>query len=371
MALFLNILKMIGIILLCILALLLVLLLLALFCPAVYRIRGEKQDKLLLHARISWLFPLIYGKIKYEGQLSCILYLLGIPVYDVLGEKPLKSKKTEKNKKEKKKQKGKKKENKAAKKGKGSKREENRDEKRKEDIENTENTEKKVIRTQEEQEKSTLSARKQEAYAGSGKQKTVMEGKTQEPQESGVLENPEMAEKHDEEEKPSMLQKLIHPIKEFFQKVKLFFQKVFEKVRNIKYTILNMKEKLENLKETIYWYKEVLEREESRRAITKGKQNALKFLKHVSPKKVKGNILFGFGDPGTTGEVLGFISMFYPLFGNHITVIPDFERTIFQGDFYVKGRIRAFNLLKFGWSIFFDKDIKNLYNILTGGKNHE
>lgn len=346
MALFLNILKFIGIVLLCILAILFVLLLLALFFPAVYRIKGEKQDKLLLHARISWFFPLIYGNIKYEGQLSCILYLLGIPVYDVLGGKPAKGKKAKKDKKkkkEKKKQKGNKKENKDFKRRKGSK----RDEKRKEIIKDTENIEEKGIRNQEELEKSTLPSKSQEIYAGSGKQKNIME------------------------EKSSIFQKLIRPIKEFFQKVKLFFQKVFEKVRNIKYTILNMKEKLENLKETIYWYKEVLEREESGRAIKKGKQQILKFLNHVKPKKVKGNILFGFGDPGTTGEVLGFISMFYPLFGNHITVIPDFERTIFQGDFYVSGRMRALNLLRFGWSVFFDKDIKNLYNILTGGKNHE
>lgn len=362
MALFLNILKIIGIILLCILALLLVLLLLALFCPAVYRIKGEKQDKLLLHARISWLFPLIYGNIKYEGQLSCILYLLGIPVYDVLGEKPVKSKKTEKErkkekkKKEKRKQKGKRKEDNAAKKRKGSKRAEKKKENNTEnhiknirDIEDVENA------GRENQEKQS-----REAYSDIRRQKTVMEEKTEGPRETDILENPEMADKHDEEEKPSI-----------FQKVKLFFQKIFEKVRNIKYTILNMKEKLENLKETVYWYKEVLEREESGRAITKGKKQLLKFLNHVKPKKVKGNVLFGFGDPGTTGEVLGFISMFYPLFGNHITVTPDFERTIFQGDFYIKGRMRAFNLLRFGWSVFFDKDIKNLYNILTGGKNHE
>ncbi len=368
MALFLNILKIIGIILLCILALLLVLLLLALFCPAVYRIKGEKQDKLLLHARISWLFPLIYGNIKYEGKLSCILYLLGIPVYDVLGEKSPKGKKTEKDgKKEKKKQKGKRKEDNAAKKRKGSqgaeKKKDNNSENNINNIRDIEDVENAGRQNQEEQSR--------EAYSDIVRQKTVMEEKNEEPRKVNILENPEMADKHHEEEKPSIFQKLIQPIKEFFQKVKLFFQKIFEKVRNIKYTILNMKEKLENLKETVYWYKEVLEREESKRAITKGKQQLLKFLNHVKPKKVKGNVLFGFEDPGTTGEVLGFISMFYPLFGNHITVTPDFERTIFQGDFYIKGRIRAFNLLRFGWSIFFDKDIKNLYNILTGGKNHE
>ena len=322
MALFLTILKIIGIILVCLLVVLLVLLLLVLFCPAVYRIKGEKQERLLIHGRISWLFPLIYGKIKYEEKLSCILYLLGIPVYDVLGGKTVKDERPHKKKKKRKK----------------------------------------------ETKKADKKEKKQEEYTSMARRTTFPEEIPQEPDDS---EEMEALENRDGEEKVSVFQKIVWSIKRFFQKVKLFFQKVFEKVRNIKYTILNIKEKLENLKETISWYKEVLEREESRRAITKGRQQILKFLKHISPKKVKGNILFGFGDPGATGEALGFISMFYPLFGNHITIIPDFERTIFQGDFYVKGRIRAFNLLKFGWSILFDKDIKNLYNILTGGKDHE
>lgn len=349
MALFLTILKIIGIILLCLLVFLLVLFLLALFCPAVYRIKGEKQERLLIHGRISWLFPLIYGKIKYEEKLSCILYLLGIPVYDVLGGKTVKDEKPHKKKKKRKKET--KKADKKEKKPKAKKQED-----------------KKELEKQEEQEKSTLSSEKQEEYASMTRRTTFPEEMPQEPDDS---EEMEALENRDGEEKVSVFRKIVWSIKGFFQKVKLFFQKVFEKVRNIKYTILNIKEKLENLKETIYWYKEVLEREESRRAITKGRQQILKFLKHISPKKVKGNILFGFGDPGATGEALGFISMFYPLFGNHITIIPDFERTIFQGDLYVKGRIRAFNLLKFGWSILFDKDIKNLYNILTGGKDHE
>lgn len=349
MALFLTILKIIGIILLCLLAFLLVLFLLALFCPAVYRIKGEKQESLFFHMRISWLFPLLYGQIKYEEKLSCMLYLLGIPVYNLLGEKSKKDEKPQKKKKRKKQ-------------------------------ETKKNTGKKKRAEEKRAEEKKTDGKiqgEQEAYTDPATQQTFVKeilqklGASDNSDGADNLEEKEPAKDREGEAKISVFQKAVRSIKEFFQKVKLFFQKVFEKVRNIKYTILNMKKKLENLKETIYWYKEVLEREESRRAITKGKQQILKFLKHIRPKKLKGNILFGFGDPGATGEALGFISMFYPLFGNHITIIPDFERTIFQGDFYVKGRIRAFNLLKFGWSIMFDKDIKNLYNILTGGKDHE
>lgn len=330
MALFLTILKIIGIVLLVILVLLLAALLLVLFCPVAYRVKGEKRERLLLHMRISWLFPFLYGNLKYEEGLSCIVYLLGIPVYDVLGRKEEKNEKQEKKRKKSKKRK-----------------------KNKKHI-----------------EKKELSARSMEPDRSTAYVPDIppYEEPRTAPEESYESDS---FKEQPQEEKISFLGKWIKSIKEFFQKVKLFFQKVFEKVRNIKYTILSIKEKLENIKETISWYKEVLEREESRRAIAKGKQQIFQFLKHIAPKRVSGNIVFGFLDPGTTGEVLGFISMFYPIFGNHITVIPDFEQTIFQGDFFIKGRIRAFNLLKIGWSVLFDKDIKKLYNILTGGKDHE
>lgn len=337
MALFLTILKIIGIVLLVILVVLLAALLLVLFCPVAYRVKGEKRERLLLHMRVSWLFPFLYGKLKYEEGLSCILYLAGIPVYDVFGRKGAKIEKQEKKRKKNKRRK---------------------------------KNQKKEYTKEEHATKKELSARSMEPDRPTAYVPDIpsCEEPRTTPEES---DEPDRSKEQPQEETISFLGKLIKSIKEFFQKGKLFFQKVFEKVRNIKYTILNIKEKLEHIKETIYWYKEVLEREESRRAIAKGKQQILRFLKHIAPKKVSGNIVFGFGDPGTTGEVLGFISMFYPLFGNHITVIPDFEQTIFWGDFFIKGRIRVFNLLKIGWSVLFDKDIKKLYNILTGGKDHE
>ena len=86
--------------LLVILIVLLVLLLLVLFSPIVYKAKGVKQEQINIKARISWLFPLIYGKIHYdeekEQKFSCIFYLLGIPVYDALAEKKTKKEKEKK-----------------------------------------------------------------------------------------------------------------------------------------------------------------------------------------------------------------------------------------------------------------------------------
>ncbi|MBQ7067182.1 MAG: DUF2953 domain-containing protein [Lachnospiraceae bacterium] len=331
MAVLLNILKIIGIVLLVILIVLLVLLLLVLFAPIVYRAKGEKQEQIRLKARISWLFPLIYGKIHYdeekEQKFSCIFYLLGIPVYDALAEKKPKEQKEKKANKEKsqKKQTGKKK-------------------------------------TDGEKQENTTEAKK------------VLSEQTSINTDENTedLNHWEDLEKLEEQpEELNVFARFIQKIKKFFIKIKLFFEKLFEKIKNIKYTVLNVKEKLENIQKTVCWYIEVLNREESKRAISKCKTQLSKFFKHIKPQKIKGNVIFGFEDPATTGEVLAYISMFYPIYGNHINIVPVFNENILKGDFYVKGRIRVFTVLKIGWSILFDKEVRKLYNILTGGMKNE
>lgn len=166
---------------------------------------------------------------------------------------------------------------------------------------------------------------------------------------------------------------------DFGSKIRLFIKKIFEIVKNIKYTIIKwkksvlaFKEKILQIKATKDWYVEVFSREESKRALQKGKDILVKILKHIAPKKGSGKIEFGFEDPATTGEVLGIISMFYAFYGNHIVIIPNFENiNMFEADFYIKGRIRVFFLLKCAWIVFFDKDIRQLYETLTGGRSSE
>ena len=148
---------------------------------------------------------------------------------------------------------------------------------------------------------------------------------------------------------------------------------------DIKYAIIKwkkrglaFKEKILQIKATKDWYVEVFSREESKRAIQKGKNILARVFKHIAPKKGSGKIEFGFEDPATTGEVLGIISMFYAFYGNHIDVIPNFKNTnMLEADFYIKGRIRVFFLLKCAWIVFFDQDIRQLYQTLTGGRSSE
>ena len=85
MIVFLNILKIIGIILLCILGLLLLLLILILFVPIRYRLKADRKLKadtpVRAEAKITWLMHLISAAYQYPKAPYLKVRILGIPVY--------------------------------------------------------------------------------------------------------------------------------------------------------------------------------------------------------------------------------------------------------------------------------------------------
>lgn len=69
-------------------------------------------------------------------------------------------------------------------------------------------------------------------------------------------------------------------------------------------------------------------------------------ITHIKPKKIKGNILFGFDDPANTGELLGVIGTLFPILPEDLIIIPDFTQSIFKGWVDAKGRVFGFYILK-------------------------
>ena len=67
-------------------------------------------------------------------------------------------------------------------------------------------------------------------------------------------------------------------------------------------------------------------------------------LKTIKPKKSKGYIHFGLNSPADTGDMLGKISAFYPLYGKWLNINPDFDYKVIEGDLNIKGRIRLYHV---------------------------
>jgi hypothetical protein len=87
-----------------------------------------------------------------------------------------------------------------------------------------------------------------------------------------------------------------------------------------------------------------------------------KLLKHILPTRLKSKIIFGTGDPCSTGQALGAMSILYSFYGDKISITPDFEHSIFEGKHLAKGRIRLVTILIIVVKLIYDKRFKQLKN---------
>jgi hypothetical protein len=87
-----------------------------------------------------------------------------------------------------------------------------------------------------------------------------------------------------------------------------------------------------------------------------------KLLKHIMPTKLKSKLTFGTGDPCSTGQALGAMSILYSFYGDRIQITPDFERNILEGEHFARGRIRLVTILIIVVKLIFDKRFKQLKN---------
>ncbi len=90
------------------------------------------------------------------------------------------------------------------------------------------------------------------------------------------------------------------------------------------------------------------------------KKRVIKIVRHILPRKLKGSIRFGTGDPCSTGKILGAAAMMYPIYGGHISVEPVFEEKALEFDLYLRGRIRVITVLLPALMTYWSRDFKYL-----------
>ena len=169
------------------------------------------------------------------------------------------------------------------------------------------------------------------------------------PETSGVLE-----EETKQPEKESIWVRVKTKLKEFRNKIKAFF-------RNIKYTFGKICDKIKVLLEQKEMIVEFIEDEGHRQACVRLKKEAVRLLKFLRPKKFVLKTKFGFEDPCHTGQALAALSVIYPFLGGEVSVEPDFEKRILQGELLIKGKIRGVFGLIAVWNLFWDKNVRRLY----------
>ncbi len=313
LAVVLTVLKIIGIILLCLLLAILVIIGLLLFVPVRYRGSGYYHEDYAVKGRISWLFHLISIKLllQKEQDLQLVVRVLGIPVYDMQKKKNKAAKKDEKKSKDKNKNKNEKKAKKAAK-------------------------------------------QKHEAAHD----------------EEIQIVKPPVPHRPGTEEQKSVLSETVNPDREkhktydFVNKCRILWEKCKQSILNIRYTITRICDKIKTIKDNITYYMELLQEENTKLAFAACKKELLRIWKDIKPKRFKVNVLLGMEDPATTGQIVGYCAMLYPLHQGNITVVPEFEDKVFQFDFSLKGKMTVYVYLIVAYTIFFNKNIMHLKKCL-------
>ena len=337
----LMILKIIGIIILSVLGLLLLGLLVVLFMPVIYRIKASKHDEDMQgFAKVSWLFVSAKASMDNKNKkFELMIRIFGIPleVFQKIGRAICKVCKRVMSIFRKK--------------------------KKSEIADQVRNDEGKARGDEKNNsvgesldppaQKSPNEANSTEASLDPPAQKSPNEANS--TGESLDLLAQKSSNETNNEDADTSKEGLWNRLKAISIKIYYFPQWLYEQVRKIWLTISEFCGKIKQWRD--FFCGNAFKRA-VRFVLNKG--GAL--IKHIMPRKITGNVTYGLEDPATTGQILAVLSVVIPMYKGKFQVVPMFNQKILEGDIYIKGHILGFTLVKIAWSVYRNKDVKEVIN---------
>ena len=316
-------LKLIGIVLLVILGLIVLILVIVLLTPIRYRIGASKYQTIQAEGKVTWLFRLIEMVFKLdtgaeEGKrLHLSFRIAWLKLYDNQKpkEKRIKQKKTRKTK----------------------------------------------LKPESKQSEKVIQAAKSEQP----------EVKVQ------PIKTEQATEMKNEMPKAVHPEKILRLAKNAANKILSLIRGVFSlicSILSIPSKIMDGLEKLEN------FFTKLREKKEAFLAFYNEAHNhqwftafwhrLKKLLLKILPRADRLYLHFGFEDPATTGQVLGGLSILYPICGEKMELCPEFNEEILEGEVKCHGRIRPVSLVIFAVKSFLNKQffsmVKQFKGLLKG-----
>lgn len=316
MTVILMILRIVGIALLVILGLLLAVVLAVMFVPVRYRADGSFHEELTASARVTWFLHLLSARIIFEKELNVKAFICGIQIYPRAAR-----------------------------------------------------------------------IKKQscpQGYSGGEGQEDTRAGMTGKRPENGETvktaeavkftepvtplgpagDSKEKADAFEEADRETFGAEGRTKQKEFSagnmtDRLKRLVQKLQDSLRDIRSTLRGLYERLS-------YYKSIWDREETQRAFRLASAQLSKTIRHVLPRHTNVYAVIGTGEPASTGQILAVQGMLYPWLGDKIHIVPDFEEEHFEGEFHLRGHIRAGVLGFYVLRLMFDRDVRHFIGILRG-----
>lgn len=316
----LTILKILGIILLVILGIILFLLVIVLFVPIRYDIRVSRKTEdtsfVRLKVRVFWLLHMVNGVFSYPQEAFFRVRFLWFTIFRSDGG------------------------------GKSAAPEKKKEKKKVKEVQEEEAVKEELVK--EEPVKEATQTR---------------EAREEQPPESVNGSNGRFSDGKISEEKVPNEEEAAT----FKSRLLEFFGKIWNFLKNIQYTITRICDKIKHIVKNIQYYLKILQSDAFRNAWHVCGDETVSLLKSILPRKLEGQLRVGTGDPAGTGQILSVYGILYPLIGNHIDILPDFEQAVLEGELFAKGRITVFRVLKTAWVIYFNKDLRRLIKLLKKG----
>ncbi len=382
--------KIIGILLLLILGLLILVLLTVLLVPLRYRLVVEHGDAFYLKGRAHWLLYLIHAEVTHiEGVFHIRLRVLGFILFDNLKPKGPKKKKEKIQKK-----------NAKVRKKKKRRALETKEKQDKPTVSQNANEEsigmrleKESARTELKEEKADLEPEvnidlKQEAKINLNQEEkgdlrkgaipdrlatesTLVKQLEKDTEDSGKAR--EKNEKSSEEtpNRRKVIPKVFYQAGSFFKKlyqllIRLLqiLQRIINKIKQIyiklKDRIKGILATLSNVKRRWNLIYDFLQEEMNKEGFQATWHSVKRLLKHIMPTKLRSTLIFGTGDPCSTGQLLGLMGILYSFYGDRIRITPDFQNKRMEGKHEARGRIRMLTVLIIVVKLLMDKRFKQL-----------
>lgn len=134
----------------------------------------------------------------------------------------------------------------------------------------------------------------------------------------------------------------------------------FGKIRKFRSGFTKMGDRLRQARNKTDRFREEWKDRRNRAALRLLKAEGLRLLRHIAPRKLRIRVWYGFEDPATTGRVLGFLAMIYPLFRGNLQIYPDFEQPGLKLEFAMKGRLFGAVFITSLLKLMFNKDLKHM-----------
>lgn len=339
-------------IILFLLLLIFVLVAVVLIVPIRYQAEGEVFEKKPgIRGKVTWFFYLIYMKFCYEDEFRIQVRVFGFQVFDSIGGEPKPKAKKKSRKKVQSESEdvagGEKKTEEALSEGKKVTSEnstsdivENNisgsEQVLSESLENKTENEENVIRNVKcNAKEDDLVAWEKEIEAEAREEAELAKQIFEKKEEVELVkqtseEKEKIFETSEEKEKKSFSEKI--------EDIKSKIQDIIQKIKNIIAKIQDGKLKVEH-------YLELWNRDETQISFGRAKTKLVRMIIAILPKKWKITGEIGFDDPAMTGQFMGVLGAMYPILGNKVQIVPNFENAVINVEGNLKGHIRLGTLL--------------------------